>query len=89
LRRRGRLRSRSCSSRAARRRHAVRGRRVPPGLAYLGEQKPIDAAAAFVLAKKLDPSRTVDEARFVPEVVRAFEAAGGPVRTSPRPPRSR
>ncbi|MBS1121142.1 MAG: hypothetical protein H6Q90_3370 [Deltaproteobacteria bacterium] len=45
------------------------------GQARLGERKPDPAAAAFALTHQLDPGFTPDAARYLPEVVQAFEAA--------------
>jgi hypothetical protein len=45
------------------------------GQSRLGEQKDAEAREAFALTHRLDPSRTLDELHFLPEVVRAFELA--------------
>jgi len=45
------------------------------GQSRLGEQKEADAREAFVLARRLDPGRTLDDRHYVPEVIQAFEAA--------------
>ncbi len=45
------------------------------GQARLGERKPELAASAFALAHRLNPSFTPDAARYLPEIVQAFEAA--------------
>src|SRR5690242_2723909 len=44
------------------------------GQSRLGEQKEADAREAFVLARRLDPGRTLDDRHYVPEVVQAFDA---------------
>lgn len=45
------------------------------GQSRLGEQKDAEAREAFALTYRLDPSRALDDLRFLPEVVQAFEAA--------------
>jgi hypothetical protein len=45
------------------------------GQARLGERKPKEAATAFALTHELDPGFVPDAARYLPEVVQAFEAA--------------
>ncbi|MEJ7603308.1 MAG: hypothetical protein WKG01_35805 [Kofleriaceae bacterium] len=45
------------------------------GQARLGERKPSEAAAAFLLAHHLMPAFAPDPARYVPEVLQAFEGA--------------
>jgi hypothetical protein len=45
------------------------------GQSRLGEQKDAEAREAFALTLRLDPRRTLDERRYVPEVIQAFEAA--------------
>lgn len=45
------------------------------GQAQLGERKPDDAAAWFALVHRLDPAFAPDPARYLPEVVQAFNAA--------------
>lgn len=45
------------------------------GQARLGERRPADAAAAFLLAHQLMPELVPDPARYPPDVVQAFEAA--------------
>jgi hypothetical protein len=45
------------------------------GQSRLGEQKDAEAREAFALTLRLDPSRTLDERRYVPEVIQTFEAA--------------
>lgn len=45
------------------------------GQSRLGEQKDAEAREAFALTLLLDPKRTLDERRYVPEVIEAFEAA--------------
>jgi hypothetical protein len=45
------------------------------GQSRLGEQKDGEAREAFALTCRLDPDRTLDERRYVPEVIQTFEAA--------------
>ena len=45
------------------------------GQSRLGEQKDAEAREAFALTLRLDPDRTLDERRYVPEVIQTFEAA--------------
>jgi len=45
------------------------------GQSRLGEQKEAEAREAFALAYRLDPTRTLDDLHFLPEVVQSFEAA--------------
>ena len=45
------------------------------GQSRLGEKKDVEAREAFALTHRLDPSRTLDERHYVPEVVQTFEAA--------------
>ncbi|HEY0479771.1 MAG TPA: hypothetical protein VGD37_19760 [Kofleriaceae bacterium] len=45
------------------------------GQSRLGEKKDAEAREAFALTHRLDPSRTLDERHYVPEVVQTFEAA--------------
>ncbi len=45
------------------------------GQSRLGEQKEAEAREAFALTHRLDPSRTLDELHYLPEVVQSFEAA--------------
>jgi hypothetical protein len=45
------------------------------GQSRLGEQKDAEAREAFALTLRLDPNRTLDERRYVPEVIASFEAA--------------
>jgi len=45
------------------------------GQSRLGEQKDAEAREAFALTLRLDPSRTLDDRRYVPEVIQTFEAA--------------
>lgn len=45
------------------------------GQSRLGEQKDAEAREAFALTLRLDPNRTLDERRYVPEVIQTFEAA--------------
>jgi hypothetical protein len=45
------------------------------GQSRLGEQKDAEAREAFALTLRLDPGRTLDERRYVPEVIQTFEAA--------------
>jgi hypothetical protein len=45
------------------------------GQSRLGEQKDAEAREAFALTLRLDPNRVLDERRYVPEVIQAFEAA--------------
>jgi len=45
------------------------------GLSRLGEKKDAEAREAFALTVRLDPSRTLDDLHFLPEVVETFEAA--------------
>lgn len=45
------------------------------GQSRLGEQKDAEAREAFALTLRLDPNRTLDERRYVPEVIETFEAA--------------
>jgi hypothetical protein len=45
------------------------------GQSRLGEQKDADAREAFALARRLLPSRTLDDLHYLPEVVQAFDAA--------------
>jgi hypothetical protein len=45
------------------------------GQSRLGEQKDAEAREAFALTLRLDPRRTLDERRYVPEMIQAFEAA--------------
>lgn len=45
------------------------------GLAYLADTRPADAEAAFVQCARLDPARTLDPARFVPQVIAAYTKA--------------
>lgn len=45
------------------------------GLALLGDGAAPDARASFALVHRLSPGRTLDPARYLPEVVAAFDAA--------------
>ena len=45
------------------------------GLAYLADVRSSDADAAFVQCARLDPARTLDPARFLPQVVTAYARA--------------
>lgn len=45
------------------------------GQSRLGEQKDGDARDAFTLSRRLDPSRTLDDLHYLPEVIQAFDAA--------------
>jgi hypothetical protein len=45
------------------------------GQSRLGEKKDAEAREAFALTHRLDPSRTLDDLHYLPEVVQAFEAA--------------
>jgi hypothetical protein len=45
------------------------------GQSRLGEKKDAEAREAFALANRLDPSRTLDDLHFLPEVVQTVEAA--------------
>jgi hypothetical protein len=45
------------------------------GQAWLAVGKPDEAAAAFALCATLDPARTLDAARYLPEIVDAFAKA--------------
>jgi hypothetical protein len=45
------------------------------GLSRLGEKKDAEAREAFALTSRLDPSRTLDDLHFLPEVIQTFEAA--------------
>ena len=45
------------------------------GLAYLADSRPAEADAAFAQCSRLDPARTLDPARFLPEVVAAYAKA--------------
>ncbi len=45
------------------------------GQSRLGEQKDAEAREAFALTLRLDPARTLDDRRYVPEVIQTFEAA--------------
>jgi len=45
------------------------------GQSRLGEQKELEAREAFALTYRLDPSRTLDDLHYLPEVVQSFEAA--------------
>ena len=45
------------------------------GQSRLGEKKDSEAREAFALVHRLDPNRTLDERRYLPEVVQTFEAA--------------
>lgn len=45
------------------------------GQSRLGEQKDAEAREAFALTLRLDPNRSLDERRYVPEVIQTFEAA--------------
>jgi hypothetical protein len=45
------------------------------GQSRLGEQKDAEAREAFALTHRLDPNRTLDERRYVPEVIQTFEEA--------------
>lgn len=45
------------------------------GQSRLGEQNDAEAREAFALTLRLDPDRTLDERRYVPEVIQTFEAA--------------
>lgn len=49
------------------------------GLAYTADTRRADADAAFALCARLDPTRTLDPARFLPEVVTAYAKAKGAV----------
>ncbi|HEY4240244.1 MAG TPA: hypothetical protein VGM88_10525 [Kofleriaceae bacterium] len=51
------------------------------GQVYLAERQTTDATAAFALVHRLDPTRTLDPAKYVPEVIAAFEVAKLPVAT--------
>jgi hypothetical protein len=46
------------------------------GQSRLGEKKDAEAREAFALVHRLDPGRTLDERRYLPEVVAMFVAAG-------------
>ena len=48
------------------------------GVAHANEGRIPDATVAFALVHRLDPSRTLDPARYVPEVLSAFAAAKTP-----------
>jgi hypothetical protein len=53
------------------------------GQAQLGEGKPIEASRSFALARRLDPNRRPDPAKYVQEIVDAYEAtANKPVAQS-------
>lgn len=45
------------------------------GTAFLADARKADADAAFLQCARLDPSRTLDPARFLPEVVAAYTKA--------------
>ena len=45
------------------------------GQARLAEGKPDEAGAAFALCARLDPTRTLDAARYLPEIVDAYTKA--------------
>ena len=45
------------------------------GQSRLGEKKEVEAREAFALTHRLDPSRTLDERHYLPEIVQTFEAA--------------
>jgi hypothetical protein len=45
------------------------------GQSRLGEKKNDEAREAFALTYRLDPSRTLDDLHYLPEVIQAFEAA--------------
>jgi hypothetical protein len=45
------------------------------GQSRLGEKKDAEAREAFALTYRLDPTRTLDDLHFLPEVVQTFEAA--------------
>jgi hypothetical protein len=45
------------------------------GQSRLGEQKEAEAREAFALTYRLDPTRTLDDLHYLPEVVQSFEAA--------------
>jgi hypothetical protein len=45
------------------------------GLAQLGNTRPADAAKWFALVHRLSPNRRLDPARYLPEIVTAFEQA--------------
>jgi hypothetical protein len=45
------------------------------GLSRLGEKKDAEAREAFALTSRLDPSRTLDDLHFLPEVIQTFEDA--------------
>lgn len=48
------------------------------GQSRLGEKKDDEAREAFALVHRLDPGRTLDERRYLPEVIQMFEAARTP-----------
>lgn len=48
------------------------------GQSRLGEKKGAEARDAFALTYRLDPSRTLDELHYLPEVVETFQAARQP-----------
>jgi hypothetical protein len=45
------------------------------GQSRLGEQRDAEAREAFALTYRLDPSRTLDDLHYLPEVVQMFESA--------------
>jgi hypothetical protein len=47
------------------------------GQSRLGEKRDVEARDAFALTHRLDPGRTLDERRYLPEVIELFEAARG------------
>src|SRR5262249_26098332 len=63
----------------------VAGVEPPLGPAGAGEQKDAEAREAFALTLRLDPNRTLDERRYVPEVIRRSRPPG---RSSPGSARS-
>jgi hypothetical protein len=44
------------------------------GIAQLGQGKAIDASRTFALVRRLDPQRTVDRAKYLPEIADAYDA---------------